>query len=535
MNNLIKNPGELKKFKNKRFKFIVSSRNIRPDVSLIDYLKVNYVFIQLSQIQNVFGSVTINSRLYGGRMYEQSRSMTESHVKELYDKNIGISLNLTNHFFDMESYKSSLPLLEKFHSPKNSLIITNDELAKNIKKDFPGYTIKASIIKNINTISRLEKALELYDYVTLPMDLNDEDEFLGRIPQKDKVILFANANCAYTCPARTCYYGFSQYNRGEKMTSFCSKNKIDRLEQGPVFFNIEKLAEMGFTYFKLVPLFYKKAEVVTQKSSWSKKTSSPHHKNPDAYIVSYPKSGRTWLRFILANYFNLLYKLNLDVDLYNFFNILPNDSKDDVKGEHAYRYDNRPDMPLILFSHKEMSRLKEPHGKIVFLIRSPYDIMVSDFFQQTQHIKCYNGNIKQFIRDEKRGINRLCEFYNNWGEKLDNKNTFVLSYEELLQDTQDVAGKLLCYLDLSFEKKLLELSINNSDFERMQDIEKEKGFPSDNAYDINNNEALRMREGKQNRYNKYLDKEDVDYIKNMLHQKLNKNVMELFIKHKSLQ
>jgi hypothetical protein len=268
MSNLLQDKGKLLKLRDdKRLEFIVSSRYIRPDVSIMDYLKIHYMYIMPEQISHVFGSVVIPSPLYGGRSYNPYHSLTEKHVEELHQNHIGVSLNLTNHFYDKTAYESSLPLLEKFHSHDNSVIITNDELAKQLRLDFPDYRIKASIIKNITNIRHMESALELYDDVTLPMDLNDDDTFLEQIREKDKVILFANANCAYTCPARTCYYGFSQENRGEKVTSHCSKSTIPRLDQGYVFFDVEKLAGMGFTKFKLVPQFTQNADIATKFAS----------------------------------------------------------------------------------------------------------------------------------------------------------------------------------------------------------------------------------------------------------------------------
>ena len=530
MDNLIKDMTELLKFRDDRLQFIVSSRRITPDVSIMDYLKIHYIFIKPEQAKYVFGSVTIDSKLYGGRKYDPYHSLTEKHVRELYDHNIGVSLNLTNHFFDKKAYEDSLPLLEQFHSPDNSIIITNDELAKNIKRDFPDYKLKASIIKNIRNIKRLENAFELFDYVTLPMDMNDDDEFLNSISQKEKVILFGNANCAYTCPARTCYYGFSQYNRGEEETSVCSKETMPRLDCGPVYFDVEKLADMGFTHFKLIPLFFEEADRITKHFSWKKKSETNYYKKPDAFVVSYPKSGRTWLRFILANYLNSLYKLDLNIDLHNFFHLLPNDTDDEIKGLKGFNFYHNDKIPFILFTHKRNNEI-DYSGKTIFLLRSPYDIMVSDYFQQAEHLNRYKGSIKEFIRNEKTGINKLCDFFNSWSKTIHKKSAFVLSYEELTQTTDQVIETLLHYLDIKIEKDILKTSIISSNFNTMQNLEKKEGLSSDRTYNRDNVNALRMREGKTGAYKKYLDEEDIRYITSILREKLEKNVLKQLIKH----
>ena len=532
MDNLIKSNTDLLNFGDKRFKFIVSSRRITPDVSVMDYIKVHYIYIKPEQVEHIFGSVTMNSKLYGGRKYNPYNSLTESHVEELYANGIGVSLNLTNHFFDKEAYESSFGLLEKFHRPSNSLIITNDDLARNVRKDFPEYKLKASIIKNITNMRRLENACEIYDYVTLPMDLNDDDDFLANISQKDKVILFANANCAYKCPARTCYYGFSQFNRGEEVTSICSKETMPRLDHGPVYFDLAKLAGLGFTRFKLVPLFFEEADKVTKLISWTKSQSKKYYKKPDAAVISCPKSGRTWLRFILANYLNQLCNLNLNVDLHSFFNILPNDTNDEQKGLGAYQYYNREDVPFIIFSHKRNKEI-EYRGKHIFLLRSPYDMVVSDYFQQTEHLNRYKGTVKEFIRDEKKGINKICDFYNSWNEVLTGNNVFITSYEELSSNIYNTIEKLLTYLEINIDETKLKVAIEASGFCQMQDLEKRQGIPYV-EYNRENTNALRMREGKTGSHKNYLDEEDINYINSIMEDKFHKTLWDILIYHSCL-
>jgi hypothetical protein len=472
------------------------------------------------------------SKLYGGRSFNAYHSLSDQHVRELSQNGIGVALNLTNHYFDVKSYKESLGMLERFHAAHNSIIITNDELARNIKIDFPKYQLKASIIKNLNSLVKIEKAYLIYDYVTLPMDVNDDIAFLYRIPEKKRIILFANANCAYYCPARTCYLGFSQYNRGEKVTSRCSKSRISRVDSGPVYFDVVRLREMGFSQFKLVPLLAEKADKVTQifsrrKGKVCKKSC---RKNPDAMVISYPKSGRTWLRFILACYFNVVFELDKKVDFHNFFQILPNDTEDSGTGLPGYRYYDRQDVPLIPFSHaKQCSNGVIRKG--IFLIRCPFDVMVSDYFQQTERLNLYDDSLKTFLRNEEKGVLKLCRYLNNWSEVAEKEKFLVLSYEEMSFDIHSVICNLLQYLDINVDYEALQLAISQSDFKRMQSLEKEKGFAS-SRYDLTNRNALRMREGKTGGYKEYLDQEDLDFLSNALTQNLNNSSKTVLIRHK---
>lgn len=227
-----------------------------------DYLKIFYMYIDITQVESVFGNTQFPSRLYGGRTYKLRHSFTDSHVQQLTELGMGLSLTLTNHFFDDASYEHSREFLNAHHKKGNSIICANDELAARIRKEFPLYTLKASIIKQIDTIEKIERHLEIYDFVVPPMDKNDDDAFLQAIKEKDRVILFGNANCAYNCPVRSCYVGFSQKHQGLPVTGVCSKSKLSRLDLGSVYFDVKKFKEMGFCHFKLVPLAPPQAEAI---------------------------------------------------------------------------------------------------------------------------------------------------------------------------------------------------------------------------------------------------------------------------------
>jgi hypothetical protein len=241
-------------FKTPGTRLSVSSRRVLPEMNIIDYINVFYMYTDPGHIDSVFGNTARFSRLYGGRPLQKEHSLTPRHIRELEEHGIHLSLTLTNHFFDEDAYRETRELLKEHHKKGNSVICVNDELAFRIKDDYPDYIVKASIIKNIRTLAGVEKYLGLYDQVIIPMDKNDDDRFLSGIKEKTRVVLFGNATCAYTCPARTCYIGFSQINAGKPVTSTCSKKNIPRLDTGNVYFDIKKFKKMGFKHFKLVPL-----------------------------------------------------------------------------------------------------------------------------------------------------------------------------------------------------------------------------------------------------------------------------------------
>jgi hypothetical protein len=230
--------------------FTVSARNKSPKVPILAYLRNNYGNVPLREIDSVFGFVE-RSTLYGGREFVQ-QELSGRDVICLNEAGIGLRLPMSNHDVDAEEYRRSASLLVRHHRKENSIIITNDDLARWIRQDFPRYRLDASVIKNINSHRKIEEALELYDSVVLPMRLNEDLDFLEKVEAKDRIILFANAGCALTCPSKLCYLSISKMNKGNGGEFQCSQVYKERDKYGMVDFPLQPYIDLGYRQFKLL-------------------------------------------------------------------------------------------------------------------------------------------------------------------------------------------------------------------------------------------------------------------------------------------
>ena len=231
--------------------YTISARGKASAVPIQRFIKENYSHIPLEQIDSFFG-FTEATTLYGGRIFTNTE-LSRYDVRSLYGMNINVRLPLTNHFATPEEYEENRSFLEKYHRPGNSLIITNDELAGWIRCDFPDYRLEASVIKNINTLKKVDDAFEIYDTVILPMKSNDDEKLLKAIDNKKHVTLFANAGCAYTCPAKICYPSISKAIKENDSSLFrCSQSLKERNTIGMYDFDLGHLQSLGFERFKLL-------------------------------------------------------------------------------------------------------------------------------------------------------------------------------------------------------------------------------------------------------------------------------------------
>lgn len=244
------NPPEVSERPRQEIVYTVSARGKHPRTAILEFLVQEYPHLDLKRMESVFGFVG-PCTLYGGRPYTQPE-LSQRDVKALYERGIGLRLPLSNHQVSREEYEKYRWFLEKYQRPRNSVITTSDDLAHWIRQDFPGYEIEASVIKEIDTHEKIDRVLEIYDTVVLPMRLNQDPDFLERIGQKHRVTLFANGGCALNCPAKVCYPSFSKANKFGGAKTACSFSHKPRELYGMIDFDLERFKAMGFSRFKLL-------------------------------------------------------------------------------------------------------------------------------------------------------------------------------------------------------------------------------------------------------------------------------------------
>jgi len=230
--------------------FTVSARGKPPRQPILAFVAEEFARMPLAQIESIFGFVE-HTTLYGGRPFV-APELSPGDVQAMHDCCIGLRLPLSNHSVTREEYEQNRAFLAKYHIPGNSVITYRDDLAAWIRADFPRYEIEGSVIKEIDTLEKIEKALVVYDTIVLPMRLNLDRALLKSIPEKHRITLFANAGCALNCPAKICYGSVSKANKLKGDRPQCSVSTKARDLYGMLNFHLEPLVELGFKRFKLL-------------------------------------------------------------------------------------------------------------------------------------------------------------------------------------------------------------------------------------------------------------------------------------------
>tara|TARA_R100000808_G_scaffold367_1_gene2055 strand:- start:20396 stop:21181 length:786 start_codon:yes stop_codon:yes gene_type:complete len=216
---------------------------------------------------------------------------------------------------------------------------------------------------------------------------------------------------------------------------------------------------------------------------------------PNTILISYPKSGRTWLRMMLAKLMNETYN-KANNEKYEIFPAL-HDSYKQIKERFKKDYKNL---------------------NIVFLHRHPADVAISHYKELTTSglsgLNDYDGTISDFIRSKVYGINKIIEYNNKWAEKGGNFNRFlIMSYYMLHNDPATCLSAIAQIIEIPATKEYIESSIEYGSFENMKKIENGVGENLLKNYKGNFGHGPgRVRVGKYNNYHNVLSKEDIEYV-----------------------
>jgi hypothetical protein len=234
-------------------------------------------------------------------------------------------------------------------------------------------------------------------------------------------------------------------------------------------------------------------------------------REPQVYIVSYPKSGRTWLRLlvgkVLCDRFGVDATHMLDTQrATTLARATPTKFTHDGSGMRE------PSDFRQLGTSKQQYRGK----KVVLLVREPRDVMVSCYFQATKRIHVYDGPISDFVRSEQYGIERCVNFYRIWDQNRHVPADFLLvRYEDMHANPQAALKSVLDFMDVSdVDNQMLDAAIEFGRFDNMKKLEatghfKRQVLTPGNAKD---GESFKVRRGKVGGYADYLSPEDCQYL-----------------------
>lgn len=240
------------------------------------------------------------------------------------------------------------------------------------------------------------------------------------------------------------------------------------------------------------------------------------YRTTDAYLMGYPKTGNSWLRFMIGSYIQFV--CNLDrpplFESYDLFG----------------RCEKPPLGPSMIASHgplewssQEKTDLNKrnvvshyKNKKVVLIVRHPLDTMVSGWF----HAKSsgfdnffFQGDLEDFLNDPVFGLDKFFSFYQIWKNARQHfSNLILVRYEDTRKTPTKQLERILHFLEIPVINPYVEWAVKRSSFQQMQKLEMKETLKAGrklsktlfNYGDSDNPDSFRVRKGKVGGFRDYL-------------------------------
>ena len=197
----------------------------------------------------------------------------------------------------------------------------------------------------------------------------------------------------------------------------------------------------------------------------------------DAAVVSYGKSGRTWLRLMLSRFYQRLHGLPEGIFL---------------------EYDNlsrrTPEIPTLFFTHGNYLRDFTGHfdavaedfrdQRVLLLVRDPRDIAVSQYFQWKHRMSPHkmwlnqypakDGELTvwQFVAKHEAGLDRAIRFLNVWADAASKLEAIeIVRYEDMRAEPEASLYRVLRFLGADPDEAGIRDAVEYAKFDNMRRLE----------------------------------------------------------------
>ena len=248
----------------------------------------------------------------------------------------------------------------------------------------------------------------------------------------------------------------------------------------------------------------------------------------DVAVVSFAKSGRTWLRVMLSRLLQTKYGLPEEII---------------IERDNLHRLNKS--IPIFLFTQGSYIADIRPiggpaspyHGKrLIFLARHPADTAVSYYFHNSNRINPLKKDLKrlpedlsetslfEFVLNDTWGMPAIIRYLNGWAEALaQHPRHLLVRYEDLRIDPKPQLQRISRLLGESFDETAYDDAIEFASFERLQQMERTDFFGNQRLQprDPDNPDSFKVRRGKVGGYRDYLNDREAASIEQQIAEQLN--------------
>lgn len=184
----------------------------------------------------------------------------------------------------------------------------------------------------------------------------------------------------------------------------------------------------------------------------------------DTFLVSYPKSGNTWARFLLTNLIYPSEKMsfsNLESRIPDVYKVTQNELR-------------RVPRPRILKSHEY---LDPRYKKVVYIVRDPRDVVISYYhFHLKKEIIPEGYRLDRYVT---RFVAGNLDAYGSWREhvaswlaaRYGTGHFLLLRYEDMLEQSTRELAKMAAFLGIERSDEAISKAVSLSSADCMRGLE----------------------------------------------------------------
>jgi hypothetical protein len=241
----------------------------------------------------------------------------------------------------------------------------------------------------------------------------------------------------------------------------------------------------------------------------------------DVIVVSFGKSGRTWLRVLLE-------RLRVHSN--------GNGGRPLSMIRGMFRRD--ASKPRIFFTHDNYIKDYSGHAdskadfygrRVVLLVRDPRDATVSQYFQWQHRMnrmktrlnhyppKGTEVSVYDFVMNPVYGLVRCTDFMNLWAREADQvQDLLIVRYEDMRREPVEVLSRIAAFIGEEAKPEFIEEAVEYASVANMRKLESTNRFAFAGGRlkpgDKNNPDSYKVRRAKVGGYRDYFDEEQIEKI-----------------------
>jgi len=198
----------------------------------------------------------------------------------------------------------------------------------------------------------------------------------------------------------------------------------------------------------------------------------------DVFLVSFPKSGNTWARFLLTGVY-LWHETRTtgeptefiaEPNYYNIHSYVP-----DLHITNSRRARVVSGFPRILKSHRPATSL---FSRVILVVRDPRDTMLSRFHFLNRRETVF-PSFEEFIQHPHFGVSSWVSHTASWlsSPQRAQGRLLLVRFEDLQRHPSTELERMLGFLNLAASRQCLDWSVAMANRRRVRDLEERLGRP----------------------------------------------------------